>query len=66
MYNEHMTTKKKDTNMTDQQQTQQQQVPAPQLVQDRKTGECYDPQQRFDEMMNKPEILAVFKRLSVR
>jgi hypothetical protein len=36
MYNEHMT-KKKDTNMTDQQQTQQQQVPAPQLVQDRKT-----------------------------
>ena len=26
----------------------------------------YNPQQAFDAMMNKPEILAVFKRLSVR
>jgi hypothetical protein len=32
----------------------------------RKTGEYYDPKARFDEMMNKPEILAVFKRLAVR
>jgi hypothetical protein len=32
----------------------------------RKTGEWYNPKERFDEMMNKPEILAVFKRLAVR
>ena len=37
-----------------------------QLVQDRKTGEYYNPQEAFDAMMNKPEILAVFKRLSIR
>ena len=36
------------------------------LVQDRKTGEWYNPQEAFDRMMNKPEILAVFKRLAVR
>jgi hypothetical protein len=36
------------------------------LVQDRKTGEFYNPQEAFDAMMNKPEILAVFKRLAVR
>lgn len=36
------------------------------LVQDRKTGELYDPEAKFDELMNKPEILAVFKRLAVR
>jgi hypothetical protein len=35
-------------------------------VQDRKTGEFYNPQERFDALMNKPEILAVFKRLAVR
>jgi hypothetical protein len=35
-------------------------------VKDKKTGEWYDPKARFDEMMNKPEIQAVFKRLSVR
>tara|TARA_B110000503_G_scaffold92878_1_gene140038 strand:- start:467 stop:643 length:177 start_codon:yes stop_codon:yes gene_type:complete len=33
-------------------------------VRDRKTGELYNPQQKFDEMMNKPEILASLKRLS--
>ena len=32
-------------------------------VKDRKTGEYYDPQAAFDELMNKPEIQAVFKRL---
>jgi hypothetical protein len=32
----------------------------------RKTGEYYDPKARFDELMNKPEILASFKRLSIR
>jgi hypothetical protein len=37
-----------------------------QRVQDRKTGEWYNPQERFDALMNKPEILAVFKRLAVR
>ena len=36
------------------------------MVQCRKTGEFYNPQQAFDTMMNKPEILAVFKRLAVR
>jgi hypothetical protein len=36
------------------------------LVQDRKTGEFYNPQQAFDTMMNKPEIMTVFKRLAVR
>ena len=36
------------------------------VVQDRKTGEFYSPQEAFDRMMNKPEILAVFKRLAVR
>jgi hypothetical protein len=35
-------------------------------VQDRKTGEFYNPQERFDALMNKPEIIAVFKRLSIR
>jgi hypothetical protein len=35
-------------------------------VQDRKTGEWYDPKAAFDRMMNKPEIQAVFKRLAIR
>jgi len=36
------------------------------MVQDRKTGEFYNPQEAFDKLMNKPEIIAVFKRLKVR
>jgi hypothetical protein len=36
------------------------------LVQDRKTGEFYDPKEVFDQLMNKPEILEVFKRLKIR
>jgi hypothetical protein len=36
------------------------------MVQDKKTGEFYDPKEAFDTMMNKPEIQAVFKRLVVR
>jgi hypothetical protein len=36
------------------------------LVQDIKTNEWYNPQEAFDAMMNKPEIIAVFKRLAVR
>jgi hypothetical protein len=41
-------------------------TPQPKLVQDRKTGERYDPKAKFDELMNKPEILAMLKRLAVR
>jgi hypothetical protein len=37
-----------------------------QRVQDRRTGEWYNPQERFDALMNKPEIMAVLKRLAVR
>jgi ribosomal protein L17 len=37
-----------------------------QLVQDRKTGEYYDPKQKFDELMNKPEITAMLNRLKIR
>jgi hypothetical protein len=36
------------------------------VVQDIKTNEWYNPQEQFDAMMNKPEILASFKRLSIR
>jgi hypothetical protein len=36
------------------------------MVMDRVTGEMYNPQEAFDAMMNKPEIMAVFKRLAVR
>jgi hypothetical protein len=39
---------------------------AVELVQDRKTGLYYNPQEAFDAMMNKPEILAMLKRLAVR
>jgi hypothetical protein len=46
--------------------TQEIQEARAQQVQDRKTGEFYNPQEAFDAMMNKPEILAVFKRLAVR
>jgi hypothetical protein len=35
-------------------------------VQDRKTGEFYDPRAKFDELMNKPAIIESFKRLAVR
>jgi hypothetical protein len=35
-------------------------------VKDRKTGEYYDPKVKFDELMNKPEIIASLKRLSIR
>jgi hypothetical protein len=37
-----------------------------QRVRDRKTGEYYDPKAKFDQLMNKPEILAMLKRLAVR
>jgi hypothetical protein len=46
--------------------TAQEAVKQAQLVMDRVTGEMYNPQQAFDAMMNKPEIMAVFKRLAVR
>jgi len=35
-------------------------------VKDRKTGESYDPRAKFNELMNKPEIQATLKRLSIR
>ena len=35
-------------------------------VQDRKTGEWYNPKEAFDAMMNRPEIIASLKRLSIR
>ena len=36
------------------------------LVQDKKTGQLYDPKAKFDELMNRPEIIAMLKRLAVR
>ena len=33
------------------------------VVQDRKTGEYYNPQEAFDRMMNTPEVMASLKRL---
>jgi hypothetical protein len=36
------------------------------MAQDRKTGQFYNPQEAFDAMMNKPETLAMLKRLAVR
>ena len=35
-------------------------------VKDKKTGEWYDPKAKFDELMNKPEIVASLKRLTIR
>jgi hypothetical protein len=36
------------------------------MVQDRRTGEWYNPQEAFDRLMNKPEILASLNRLKIR
>jgi hypothetical protein len=36
------------------------------MVIDRKTGEAYDPKAKFDEMMNRPEIVDMMKRLKIR
>jgi hypothetical protein len=35
-------------------------------VQDRVTGLFYNPQEAFDALMNKPEIMASLKRLAIR
>jgi hypothetical protein len=35
-------------------------------VQDRKTGEWYDPKARFDDLMNRHEITDLLKRLTIR
>jgi hypothetical protein len=35
-------------------------------VQSRKTGEWYDPVVGFDKLMNKPETMALFKRMKDR
>lgn len=36
------------------------------LVQDRKTGNYYDPQAAFDELMQRRETMAMLERLAVR
>lgn len=36
------------------------------LVQDRKTGEFYDPKAAFDLLMNTAQVQAMLKRLAVR
>jgi hypothetical protein len=46
--------------------TQEIQAARAQQVQDRKTGEYYDPKAKFDELMNKPEITAMLNRLKIR
>ena len=33
------------------------------LVKDRKTGEMYDPDKKFKELMDKPETVAMLKRM---
>jgi hypothetical protein len=38
----------------------------PQLVQDRKTGEWYDPEQRLKELFDKPWFVDIMKRLKDR
>jgi hypothetical protein len=48
------------------QMTQEIQAARAQQVQDRKTGEFYNPQEAFDRLMNKPETLAMLKRLAIR
>jgi len=37
-----------------------------QMIMDRKTGEWYDPKAKFDDLMNKPEITDLLKRLTIR
>lgn len=37
---------------------------APKMVRDRKTGEMYDPQKKFKELMDKPETKATMNRLA--
>jgi hypothetical protein len=39
---------------------------AMELVQDRKTGEYYDPKAAFDKLMNTPEVMASLNRLKIR
>lgn len=36
------------------------------LVQDRKTGEWYDPEERFRAVMDSPEVQAQFRRMKDR
>jgi hypothetical protein len=36
------------------------------MVRDKKTGLYYNPQEAFDRLMNKPEIMASLKRLSIK
>ena len=36
------------------------------MVQDRKTGEMYNAQERFEQLLNNPEFVAVMKRMKDR
>jgi hypothetical protein len=36
------------------------------LVQCRKTGEWYNPQEQFNKRMNDPAVIAMFKRLAAK
>jgi len=63
---EHMMIDRTPKEQISDQMTQEIQAARAQQVQDRKTGEFYNPQERFDQLMNKPEILAMLKRLAVR
>jgi len=56
----------KKTQKTFEQLLQEQRLREAGFVQDRRTGEWYNPKERFDAMMNLPEIQAVFRRLAVR
>lgn len=38
-------------------------TPTPKKVRDRKTGEMYDPDEKFNDRMNSPEVIAQFKRM---
>lgn len=50
----------------EQKQIAQQSRQHPPQVQDRKTGEFYNPKAAFDQLMNTPQVLASLKRLAVR
>jgi hypothetical protein len=37
--------------------------PSPGLVQDRKTGEWYDPQAKLEQLLKDPQFIATMKRM---
>ncbi len=48
------------------QMTQEIQAARARQVQDRKTGEMYNAQERFEQLLNNPEFVAVMKRMKDR